>query len=410
MKIKIAVISFPGNNCEVESMRAVKNAGMEPVFFKWNDSKEKLKDVSGYFLPGGFAYEDRGRAGMIAARDPLMKFIAEEADAGKTVIGVCNGAQILVESGLIPFGKGLRMSLAKNAVGHDEVGFLNEWIWIKPTCAQNRCAASGWDGAMKLPIAHGEGRFATKDIGVIEELKRNDQIVFCYCDHSGNVSDEPPVCPNGSLFGAAGICNTAGNVVAIMPHPERSSEGVKFFQSLKMWLSSAHSYAGDDADQVSVEKEYPLKTRQRPETEIFIDTIITNNEERSMEQAAKRVAPKIKVKQLKYFAPKSNDILSVLSHLNIYNPNKEIAYVRRNSAISRWNPNSKKEEPAGPIPFDDGIAILRRSDIDSYEKTIGGGESGICYLLGNIPEQLIRSTALLEVFANPHSSTLELLD
>src|SRR3989344_5848763 len=127
---RIAVISFPGNNCEVESLRAVKQAGMEAVSFRWNDDRSKLKDIDGYFIPGGFSYEDRGRSGMVAARDPLMEFIGQEAEAGKVVIGNCNGAQILIESGLVPIGKELSMSLARNAIKTADAfvspGFLSE--------------------------------------------------------------------------------------------------------------------------------------------------------------------------------------------------------------------------------------------------------------------------------------------
>src|SRR3990167_3928274 len=98
----VAVFSFPGNNCEVESLRAIKESGMDTLFFRWNEDRSKLKDVDGYFIPGGFSYEYRGRSGMVAARDPLMEFIGQEAEAGKVVIGNCNGAQILIESGLVP--------------------------------------------------------------------------------------------------------------------------------------------------------------------------------------------------------------------------------------------------------------------------------------------------------------------
>ena len=160
---RIAIVSFPGNNCEVESMRAIRNAGMEAVYFRWNDDVSRLKDIDGYFIPGGFSYEDRGRAGMISARDPILEFIKEEAAKGKVVIGNCNGAQVLIESGLVPNAQGLQMSLAHNAVDGEATGFLSEWIWCTPSCAQDRCATSDWTGAMHMPIAHGEGRFTTTD-------------------------------------------------------------------------------------------------------------------------------------------------------------------------------------------------------------------------------------------------------
>ena len=403
---------------------------MEPVFFKWNDSKEKLKDVSGYFIPGGFSYEDRGRAGMVSGRDPLLNFIAEEASSGKVVIGICNGAQVLVESGLIPLGSGLQMSLAKNVVEGEAVGFLNKWVWITPTCKRDRCATSDWEGTIKLPVAHGEGRFITKDKGVIEELKQNDQIAFCYCDEEGNVSDEAPICPNGSLFGAAGLCNPEGNVVALMPHPERSAEGVKYFESMKRWVSNAaamkqsidnaaaipQSQTIDNAtaipqSQTPIDQndhnQYLIQDRNPKETEIFIDTIIVNNEERTVEQAARRIAKDLTLKQLKYFAFDEVEPAEVLLHLSLFNPNKEIAYIRKGDEVKKWNADEKREEALHNSPLENGIMLLRRDEPDTGSSRLGkGGESGICYVLGNISEQEISSREFLEVFSNPHSSIL----
>ncbi|MEK7122568.1 MAG: phosphoribosylformylglycinamidine synthase I, partial [Patescibacteria group bacterium] len=233
---RIAVISFPGNNCEVESLRALKQAGMEAMFFRWNEDRSKLKDVDGYFIPGGFSYEDRGRSGMVAARDPLMEFIGQEAENGKVVIGNCNGAQILIESGLVPIGKHLDMSLARNVVAGAAVGFLSEWVWITPACKVDRCVTSGWSGTMHLPIAHGEGRFTTRDKDLLEELKKNDQIAFRYCDEEGKASEDPMITLNGAVYAIAGICNPAGNVVALMPHPERTPNGTPYFAAMKKWI------------------------------------------------------------------------------------------------------------------------------------------------------------------------------
>ena len=235
-KPTIAILSFPGSNCEVESIRSVKRAGIEPLFFRWNDSLDLLKDVDAYFIPGGFSYEDRGRAGMVAARDPLLEHIAAEALRGKVVIGNCNGAQILVESGLIPRAEGLQMSLARNVSKGTGTGFLNEWIFITPSCAKDRCATANWEGTMRIPIAHGEGRFVTKDKDLYEELRQNDQIAFQYCDEKGEISDDPLVTPNGSEFSIAGICNPEGNVIALMPHPERTEEGDVYFSSIRHWI------------------------------------------------------------------------------------------------------------------------------------------------------------------------------
>ena len=125
---KIAIIQFPGTNCEAESFRAIKDVGMEPELFRWNRDKEDLRKFDGYFIPGGFSYEDRVRSGAIAGRDPLMKVIKQESAKGKPVIGICNGAQILVESGMIP---GLEASHLGASLSWNEKGYLNIWVRIK---------------------------------------------------------------------------------------------------------------------------------------------------------------------------------------------------------------------------------------------------------------------------------------
>jgi len=408
---RIAILSFPGNNCEVESIRAIKKAGMESIFVKWNDPIDMIGEVDGYFIPGGFNYEDRGRAGMVAGRDPILAHIAEEASLGKVIIGICNGAQVLMESGLIPLDRGLKMSLARNVIGEEAVGFLNEWIWITPTCARDRCATSDWDGVMHAPIAHGEGRFTTKDKDVINELKKNDQIAFSFCDQDGNVSDQPPVCPNGAMLGIAGICNPAGNVVALMPHPERSSEGGKYFSSLKQWIESGRSLAShgetSSRDISTANAQIDVLPQSPRDLEIFIDTIIVNNEERTVEQAARRVEPLLKLKQLKYLSPGKGEPRNILTNFALFNPNKEIAYIRRGSAVRMWDHDEKKEEDYNGDLLE-GIALLRRDEPDTGAKTLGkGSKTGVCYVCKGVKDDVLGHSELLEVFANPHASTLE---
>jgi phosphoribosylformylglycinamidine synthase len=378
---------------------------MEPVFFKWNDPTDLLKDIDGYFVPGGFAYEDRGRAGMVAARDPLLQFIASEAEKGKVVIGNCNGAQVLVESGLIPLDKGLRMSLARNA--HDGVGlgFLNEWVWIKPSCAKDRCATSNWNGVMHMPMAHGEGRFTTKDKDVIAELMKNDQIAFSYCDEEGNVSEDPIVTPNGSMYAIAGICNAAGNVVALMPHPERTPNGDPYFAAMKTWIEKKKSLTTTSKSSTGV-MEWKIDAAPARDIEIFIDTIITNNEERTVEQALRRIDPAIRLKQLRYLAPKKSEPETVLRRISLFNPNKEIAFVRRGKDLKRFAASDEKVQlfPSG------SIVLLRRDEPDTGAPDLGeGSATGVCYVLSGIDEQKMYSPKILEVLANPHASTLSKL-
>ncbi len=228
---RIALIQFPGSNCEWESKRAAETAGMSCDVFRWNRPADALTDYDGYIIGGGFSYQDRVRSGAIAAKEPIVKTVFNEVrDNGKPIIGICNGAQVMVESGIVPGLKAgeVEMALAPNLP--DPKGriaqFCCRWVYVKLACAPERSVFTGGYAAgevIPIPIAHGEGRFTTKDEDVAAALKANDQIVFQYCDADGNIEAVPEVCPNGALYNIASICNPEGNAMAIMPHPERSS-------------------------------------------------------------------------------------------------------------------------------------------------------------------------------------------
>jgi phosphoribosylformylglycinamidine synthase len=407
-KPRVAIVSFPGNNCEVESIRAIKNAGMEPVFHKWNDDLANLGDIGGYFLPGGFSYEDRGRAGMISARDPIMDFIREEAAKGKVVIGNCNGAQVLVESGLIPNAEGLEMSLAQNAVQGEAVGFLSEWIWVTAECDRDRCATSDWEGVMHMPIAHGEGRFTTKDRALWKALIDNDQMAFSYCDEAGNAAPTIEFNPNGSELATAGICNPEGNVVALMPHPERTLNGDPYFASMKKWIESHPAREEGSVSQRDTSETVSFTKRESTGLEIFIDTKIVNNEERTVEQAASRLFPNIVLKQMKYFSIPGGDAEQVLGSISLFNSNKEIAYIRRGDDYFRWEPDDKKEVPIDSVI--NNTSLLRRNEPDTGSVGLKeGSETGVCYVCLGVSDNELTQKAVTEIFGNPHSSTLELL-
>jgi phosphoribosylformylglycinamidine synthase len=403
----IAVVSFPGNNCEVESLRAIRNAGMDALYFRWNDDVSRLRDVDGYFIPGGFSYEDRGRAGMISARDPILEFIKEEAAKGKVVIGNCNGAQVLIESGLIPNAEGLKMSLAHNTVDGKATGFLSEWIWVTPSCDADRCATSDWKGTMHMPIAHGEGRFTTTDKAVYEELKSNHQIVFQYCDEEGNVSEDEAVTPNGSEYAIAGLSNPEGNVVALMPHPERTPNGDPYFASVKRWIESHKVDNSKTVVKSDNSTSVKLLRRDPQGVEIFIETIIVNNEERTVEQAAKRLLRDISLKQMKYFSL-TGDPQEVLGTISLFNANKEKAVIRRGSKFFAWDVDSKKEVPLEVNK--NQVVLLRRNMPDTGAAHLQeGSQTGVCYLCRGVSEEEVLQSDVLEIFGNPHSSILELL-
>jgi phosphoribosylformylglycinamidine synthase I len=211
--LRVAIIDFPGSNCRYDTLHVLKNVLNVDARLIWH----KEFDDNGYdaaILPGGFAYGDYLRAGIIAAFSPAMKTIKKMADAGKPVLGICNGFQVLVEAGLLP-GALLRNS---------SLAFVCKWIHLRVENNKSPLARELTKGAiLSLPIAHGEGRYFVND-DKLEEMKRNNQIIFRYVDKSGEVTEESN--PNGSMDNIAGVCNPDGNVAGLMPHPERSSEKI----------------------------------------------------------------------------------------------------------------------------------------------------------------------------------------
>jgi len=304
MKTRVAVLQFPGINSEQETLRALWDAQIDAELFRWNEDPTRLASYDGYVIPGGFSYEDRGRSGLIASMEPIMDEIRRQADSGKPVLGICNGAQILVESGLIPGGPGhpLLMSLARNKRIKDGkvigVGFYNENVHI-------RCDAPSaftWDykgGEIEqVPIAHGEGRFTTSIPGLLEKLQENNQIVFRYT----------PTNPNGAMDNAAAICNPRGNVMAIMPHPERgpSAPMPKIFSSMKRYMEdqSALESARATAPALDFTDNPPPLTAHthRPDTlEFFIELIITDNEAQTIQNALNHHGFQVQVRKWGYY-------------------------------------------------------------------------------------------------------------
>lgn len=202
---RVAVVVFPGTNSEEETVDACVDAGLDARAVLWSEPPSNLRAYQAYVLPGGFAYEDRVRAGAIAAKSPSVAVIVEEAARGKLVLGLCNGAQVLAEAGLLG-----PIAIARNLPsGHFQCQILDVELAVSP----HRCvltAALPKGIKMKMAMAHGEGRF-TGEPQLFDSLERDERITFRYVD----------LAPNGAMHRAAGICNDAGNVLAIMPHPER---------------------------------------------------------------------------------------------------------------------------------------------------------------------------------------------
>jgi phosphoribosylformylglycinamidine synthase subunit PurQ / glutaminase len=209
--MKFGVVVFPGSNCDQDMVYVLETIMQQEVVKLWHKDKD-LKNCDFIILPGGFSYGDYLRSGAIARFSPIMDLIIEHANNGGYVFGVCNGFQILCESGLLP-GALLHNSHYK---------FACKNVYIKPQ-TKNTLITTLVDTnkALKIPIAHGEGRYFIDEKG-LESLIKNDQILFKYCDENGNVG--PEFNPNGALEHIAGVCNEGRNVFGMMPHPERASD------------------------------------------------------------------------------------------------------------------------------------------------------------------------------------------
>lgn len=209
--MKFGVITFPGSNCDEDMVYVLESLFNQKVERLWHKDAD-LKGVDFVILPGGFSYGDYLRSGAIANYSPIMAEVVKHAEKGGYVMGICNGFQILCESKLLP----------GNLLHNNNQKFICKNIHLR---ADNNGsiinAHIDTTQALKIPIAHGEGRYFASD-ETIAELNANDQIIFRYCDADGNITDEAN--PNGSMENIAGVCNAGKNVFGMMPHPERAAD------------------------------------------------------------------------------------------------------------------------------------------------------------------------------------------
>jgi len=224
--MKFGVVVLPGSNCDHDALHVTKDilgAGAELLWHKDTD----LKGSDCVIIPGGFAYGDYLRAGALAKFAPIMEPIRRHADAGGLVLGICNGFQVLTETGLLPG------ALMRN----QHLRFLGRDVHVRTEETDTPFTSELDQGdILRLPIAHGEGNyFASEE--TLDALERNHQVIFRYCDEQGRRTAEAN--PNGSSRNIAGICNRGRNVLGMMPHPERGAEailgnagGLRIFQSI----------------------------------------------------------------------------------------------------------------------------------------------------------------------------------
>ena len=224
--MKVAVLRFPGSNCDQDAFHALReDIGVGAVYVWYEDTS--LKGFDAVFIPGGFSFGDYLRCGAMASRAPIMEEVQRFANEGRPVIGACNGFQILCETGLLPGALLLNESQK----------FVCKHVYLK---AVNRTSiwTQGVDRVIRIPIAHGEGRYIC-DAETLKELEDNERIAFRYVDSVGNITSEAN--PNGSTENIAGVLSVKGNVLGLMPHPERATkeslgsvDGLTILKSLTM--------------------------------------------------------------------------------------------------------------------------------------------------------------------------------
>ncbi len=210
MKIKFGIVVFPGSNCDYDSYRVAKNIFRSDSTFLWHKERD-IKGSDVIILPGGFSYGDYIRTGSIARFSPIMDEVIDFANKGGIVLGICNGFQILLEANLLP---GVMLK-------NESLKFISKDVYVKVENKKTLFTSSIKKDVLKIPIAHAEGNYFAEE-ATLRQLEEENRIIFKYSSPDGIVSQE--FNPNGSKLNIAGIINKKGNVLGMMPHPERCSE------------------------------------------------------------------------------------------------------------------------------------------------------------------------------------------
>lgn len=227
--MRFGIVVFPGSNCEMDTYHALREVIGQETDYIWHQERD-LSRYDAVILPGGFSYGDYLRTGAIARFSPVMESVVAHAEKGRLVLGICNGFQILTEVGLLPG------ALQRNA----HLQFRCAWSHLKVENNATPFTSKCTEGqVLRIPVNHGEGNYFA-DAETLAELNRNNQILFRYCTPDGTVV--PEAAPNGSVENIAGIINQQGNVMGLMPHPERASEAILGSEDGKYLFASMVNY------------------------------------------------------------------------------------------------------------------------------------------------------------------------
>lgn len=416
----IAIIEFPGSNCETESIHAVTQVGMAAEEFLWNRPAIELAKFDGYFIIGGFSYEDRSRSGVISAKNILMEELIKQAKGGKPIIGVCNGAQILIESGLVPGLQNEQIggALAVNVRMKDNkvvgTGFYNTWCNHKVVSKQNIFMSEFEDGEIfDMPIAHGEGRFVFPS-EVLSAMESNGQVLFKYCDDYGDIIDNFPTNPNGTLQNIAAVGNPSGNVIAMMPHPERSKISLKFFTAMREYIeknnffdrhlerSERSSAEGDksrfDYKTIDIKLSKPEIQDYSPQgQQLIIQSVITDKEANTINQTLKELGIDATVSKTTHWEiDKQADLTSVIKSEELHNPNKE-------NIIDKLEGAGKGSKRFYLVSYNTDVDGESKKEILQHEGiTIDSLKKSILWAIDGDSDSVLNSNIL----ANPFSQTI----
>jgi phosphoribosylformylglycinamidine synthase len=360
---QVAIIVSPGHNTEIETYRELHRVGLDVQIFRWNEDPAKILAAESFLIPGGFSYEDRGRSGLISAQNPIMQSVKEQVLNGKPLIGICNGAQATVELGLVPGDSNhtKALALAKNKrIKDSEVlgtGYYNTMVHLKLSVPQNRTPFTLLvpEKPIAVPVAHGEGRYTT----IYEELPQllldNQQVVFQYCTADGEVIDEFPTNPNGAILNAASICNAAGNVVSIMPHPERGiiAPVNHMFASLKKYLEEKPKLISFSSYELKEKNLVPAKYTPKS-AELIVEETITDNEAYTLSNTLNKLLKK-EIQLTRY------------THFEIDAPAQDLEVIRNSGEL--YNSNKQQEVKPDVSASDYTLLVSYIEDFEGKAKT-----------------------------------------